>query len=307
MKVRGSLAQATKKNLNESLNADMLERIAKDIFPDYDLHLRTGFPPNIPLTGQVAAGRIVDDSVEEGRYLQLLERLARLDREGFMGRAYRINGLYDLIKAVEAEGYLWDAETSHLMEDPRIRRTPNWGRLIEGEEFRFSLLRIDVVKNSRIVKVHGENLARDAFDDLRGIMARVVERRSGRVWDWQGDGALAGFLFGHSTTASVLAGMALLHELFLYDRLHNRIGEPLRVRAAVHTGPLRYHEDPREIMKQETVREVMEIESRWTHPGSLVISPAVAPTLDRVILDRFKAANGDSSRYLAYEIRLGGI
>ncbi len=306
MKVRGSLAQTTKKCLNESLNADMLERIAKDIFPDYDLHARTGFPPNIPLTGPVAAGRIVDDAVEEGRYLQLVERLARLDREGFMGRPYRISGLRDLVKGVEAEGYLWDAETEHLMEDPRIRRTPNWGRLIEDEEFRFSMLRVDVVKNSRLVKIHGESAARDAFDDLRSMLSRVVERRSGRIWSWQGDGALAGFLFGHSTTASVLAGMALLHELFLYDRLHNRIGEPLKVRAAVHTGLLRYCEDAREIMKQETAHEVMEIESRWTPPGSLVISPAVAPTLDRVLLDRFKPVSGDSSRYLAYDIRLGG-
>ncbi|HTX71988.1 MAG TPA: hypothetical protein VMC79_04110 [Rectinemataceae bacterium] len=306
MKVRGSLAQITKKCLNESLTPDMLERVAKDIFPEYDLRARTGFTSNVPLTGPVAASRIVDDAVDEGRYLLLVERLARLDREGFMGRAYRISGLRELIKGVEAEGYLWDAETEHLMEDPRIRRTPNWGRLLEGEEFRFSLLRVDIVQNSQIVKVHGESAARDAFEDLRSILARVVELRSGRVWSWQGDGALAGFLFGHSTTASVLAGMALLHELFLYDRLHNRIGQPLKVRAAVHTGPLRYRDDPREIMKQETTREVLDMESRFTPPGALAISPAVAPTLDRVILDRFRPADEDSSRLLLYEVRLGG-
>ena len=204
-----------KKSLYESLNAEMLERVAQDLIPDYDLCQRTGFPPNIPMQGQTAASRIVDDIVAEDLFLHFIERLVQLDREGFMGRSYRVAGLRELFKSIGSEGYLWDSETSHFMEDPRIRRTHNWGRLLQGEELRFSLLRVDVVRNSRIVKVHGETAARGAYEDLRGMLARCAERRSGRIWSWEGDGALAAFLFGHSTTSSVLAGMALLHELFI--------------------------------------------------------------------------------------------
>lgn len=294
-----------KKSLYESLNADMLERVARDVIADYDLRGRTGFPPNIPLQGQTAASRIVDDMVEDDLVLHFVERLALLDREGFMGRSYRIGGLREIFKAIGAEGYLWDIETGRFMEDPRIRRTQNWGRLIPGEELRFSLLRVDVVKNSRIVKVHGETAARGTFEDLRAIIARCAERRTGRMWSWEGDGALAAFLFGHSTTSSVLAGMALLHELFIYNRAYNRIGESVRIRAAVHTGPIRYVADVGEILKQETCREVIESESRWTPPDALSISPAVAGTLDRVILDRFKPAPESGSRALVYSVGLG--
>ncbi len=305
MKIRGTLSQMLKKCLYESLNADMLERVARDVIADYDLRGRTGFPPNIPLQGQTAASRIVDDVVEEDLFLHFVERLALLDREGFMGRSYRIGGLREIFKAIGAEGYLWDVDTGRFMEDPRIRRTQNWGRLIPGEELRFSLLRVDVVKNSRIVKVHGETAARGTFEDLRAIIARCSERRSGRVWSWEGDGALAAFLFGHSTTSSVLAGMALLHELFIYNRAYNRIGESVRIRAAVHTVPIRYLSDVGEILKQETCREVIESESRWTPPDALSISPAVAGTLDRVILDRFKPAAESGSRALVYTVGLG--
>ena len=296
-----------KKSLYESLNAEMLERVAQDLIPDYDLCQRTGFPPNIPMQGQTAASRIVDDIVAEDLFLHFIERLVQLDREGFMGRSYRVAGLRELFKSIGSEGYLWDSETSHFMEDPRIRRTHNWGRLLQGEELRFSLLRVDVVRNSRIVKVHGETAARGAYEDLRGMLARCAERRSGRIWSWEGDGALAAFLFGHSTTSSVLAGMALLHELFIYNRAYNRIGESVSVRAAVHTGPIRYFSEVGEILKQETCREVIESESRWTPPDGLSISPAVAGTLDRVILDRFKPGPEALSRALVYSIGLGGV
>ncbi len=303
MRVKGSLSQMLKKNLNESLSAEMLERMARDVIPGYDLHERTGFPANIPLQGQTAASRVVDDMVEEDLFLHFIERLVRLDREGFMGRSYRVAGLREVFKSIGAEGYIWDAETSRFMEDPHIKRSQNWGRLIPGEELRFSLLRVDVVKNSHIVKVHGESAARGAYEDLRSMLARCAESRAGRVWSWEGDGALAAFLFGHSTTSSVLAGMALLHELYIYNRFYNRIGESVRVRAAVHTGPIRFHTEVGEILKQETCREVIESESRSTPPDALSISPAVAGTLDRVILDRFRSGAG--SRALVYSIEAG--
>jgi hypothetical protein len=294
-----------KKCLVESLNAEMQERVAQDVIEGYDLRARTGFPPNIPMQGQTAAARIVDDVVEEGLFLHFVERLARLDREGFMGRSYRIASLREIFKQVGAEGYLWDPETSRFMEDPRIRRTPNWGRLAPGEDLRFSLLRVDIVNNSRIVKVHGEAAARGAYEDLRAILARVVERRSGRIWSTEGDGALAAFLFGHSATLSVLSGMALVHELFVYNRAYSKIGEPLRVRAAVHTGPLRYRADVGEMIKQETCQEVVEAESKWTPPDCLAVTRAVAGTLDPVLLDRFKAAPESGGRALVYSVSLG--
>jgi len=290
-----------KKCLYESLDADMIERVARDVLPDYDLRERTGFPPNIPVQAQTAASRVVDDCAAEERFLHLAERLARLDHEGFMGRPYRIAGLRELSKAIGSEGYVWDQETARFMEDPRIRRTPDWGRLAPGEELRFSLLRIDVVKNSRIVKKHGESAARGVYDELRGMLARCAERRSGRIWSWEGDGALAAFLFGHSTTTCVLAGIALMNELFMYNRTGNRLGEPLRIRAAAHTGPLRYDPDFKELLKQETCREVGEAEARWTPPDAFTITPAVAGTLDRVLSDRFKPITDDGSRLLAYD------
>ncbi|MBL8967344.1 MAG: hypothetical protein JNG85_10055 [Spirochaetaceae bacterium] len=304
MKVKSNLSIATKRCLHESLAPEIFARIAKEVLPGYDLPARTGFPATVPVPGQLAAARFVDDVIAEDRFLILIERLARLDREGFMGRPHRVDGLQSIMRSVAVEGYVWDETTELFMEDSRIRRTPDWGRLLEGEERRFTLLRADVVKNSRLVRVHGEAAARGAFEDLRNIFARCVEHRQGRVWRWEGDGALAAFLFGHSTTSAVLAGISLLNELFLYDRMHNSLGEPLKIRAAVHTGPLRYSNDIGVLCKQETIMEVADAEANQTPVGALSMTPAVAATLDRVLLDRFHPAAESGSRLLVYEIKL---
>lgn len=307
MKVRSNLAQVTKKSLSEATNLDMMARVARDVFPSYDLHERTGFPSTVPISPQVAAYHIVNDAILENRFLHLAERLILLDREGYMGRRYPVPGLGEIVRLIRTEGYVWDEETELFMEDPRVRRTPNWGRLLDEDEFSFAVLRLDVANNSKMVQIHGEKAMRGAIEDLRQIIARCVEVRTGRIWNWEGDGALAGFLFGQRTIQAVLAGMAILHELFLYDRLHNRLGEPLRVRAAVHTGDFRYHSDPEKLVKQEIIQETVEIESRLTPIGSLVITPAVAPTLDRVVLDRFHPVpHSLDSRLLAYEVHVEG-
>ncbi len=307
MKVRSNLAQITKKSLCEAINLDMMTRVARDVFPSYDLRERSGFPSTVPLSPQLAAHHIVSDAVLENRFLHLVERMIQLDREGYMGRRYPVPFLAEIVKLIRAEGFLWDEDTDLFMEDPRVRRTPNWGRVLDNEEFRFAVLRLDVANNSRMVLAHGEEPMRGAMDDLRQIVSRCVEVRTGRVWQWEGDGSLAGFLFGPRTIGAVLAGMAILHELFLYNRLHNRLGEPLRIRAAVHTGTLRYQADPGELVKQETVQEAVEIESEMTPVGSLVITPAVAPTLDRVILDRFRPiSHAPNNRLLSYEVSVEG-
>ena len=307
MKVRTNLAQLAKKSLCEAINIDMMSRVAREVFPSYDLHERTGFPSTVPITSQLAAHHIVNDAIVENRFLHLAEQLILLDREGYMGRRYPVPGLAEIFKLIRSEGYIWDDETELFMEDPRVRRTPNWGRLLDEDEFRFAVLRLDVANNSRMVQKHGDNAMRGALEDLRQIVSRCIEFRKGRIWRWEGDGALAGFLFGSRVMEAVLSGIAILHELFLYDRLHNRLGEPLRIRAAVHTGSFRYYSDPERLIKQEIIEETEEIESRLTPVGSLVITPAVAPSLDRVILDRFHhIQHFPDSRLLAYEIRMEG-
>jgi hypothetical protein len=303
-KVRAALIRIAKTALGDSLPAEMTGKIAKDVISGYDLNIRTGFPDSIPISSQIAASAVVDDAIACGRFISLVERLAVLEREGFMGRTYRIPALRDLLKAIQAEGFLWDENTRRFMENPAIRRTPNWGCMLEHEEYRFSLLKVDIVKNSKLVKRHGEGAAREAYGELRERFTRIVEQRLGRVWKWEGDGGVAAFHYGHSATSAALAGMAFLHDLFLFNRTANDLGEHISVRAASHSGPLVYRASYDDISKQETAKETAELEAKRTPADTLCISAAIARSLDRVIIDRFRGEKVDGVPVFLYGVAL---
>jgi hypothetical protein len=307
MKVRKELVQLARRTLLEAVPPEMHHKLARELFDGYDLHEATGFPANIPIPPQVAAQTIVDDSLRLDRFLELIELFVRLDQSGFMGRNYPIPQLREIVKLIAAEDFVWDSHTGMFMEDQRRRRTPGWGRIRSGEEHRFSLLRIDIARNSRLVRTHRPAEVRRAYGDLREMFTRTVEDRGGRVWSWEGDGALAAFHFGHATTQATLAGMALLHDLFLYNRFDNPLGEALHIRTAAHTGPLRFTEDGNEIKRQETCKEVIDLEENCAPSDYLAISAAVAPTLDRVLLDRFKPLESKNAWLVyGYTIRMEG-
>lgn len=305
MRIRSSLAAISAKALYESLPVEMMVRLADRFIPGYDAHERTGYPLNIPIPAQEAARRVVADAIVSERYLDFVEALIDLDRRGFMGKPYPVSGIRDICKAVAAEGYAFDQGTGLFMEDPRVRRSSNWGRLHEGEEAMFAFLRLDIVKNSELVRSHGAEAAARAYADLREIVARASESRGGRVWAWEGDGGLVAFRFGHQATAAALTGMSILHELFLYNRFSNRIGSPLKIREAAHAGLAHWSPLESEIKKLETVKETVEIESSMTPPDALAISSALAPSLDRVIQERFRASKGQAGhRVFVYSIEM---
>ncbi len=276
------------KALYESLSSDMIVRLARIILPGYDLNDRTGIQENIPITAQMAAEQVVRDLIASGEFLRFIELLISVDERGFMGRIYRIVRLHELVKAVLDDGYDFDRVTGLFVEDSGSRASPDWGRLQEGEERPMALLRLDIAKNSQIVKDNEKEKVDAAYERLRTIVSQSVVSRMGRVWFWEGDGCLCGFLFAHKEKAAILAGMEILHEVFLYNRLANPLSSPLRVRIAAHAGPVRYSANPGALRKNETVREIGEIEAHGTPIDGLGASANLFLSLDRIIQDRFR-------------------
>ncbi|MFQ3546872.1 MAG: hypothetical protein SNJ56_00910 [Termitinemataceae bacterium] len=287
MRVRSGLYRLTCKVLYESLSMEMIVRLGKTMLPGYDIHERSGIPENIPITAQNAAEQVVQDIIAEGRYLQLLELLIRIDRDGFMGREYHLLYMRDLLKQVLDEGYSYDGATGCFMENSQQQISPNWGRLAEGDEFQLALLRLDIVQNSALVREHNKNQIDKAYEDLRTMVSRSVLPRMGRIWYWEGDGCLAAFVFGKKERSAVVAGMELLHNLFFYNRTANPLSRDLQIRLAIHGGPIKYTQDTLALKKNETIREIAEIESKFGSPGSLVVTSNVFLSIDRVIQDCF--------------------
>jgi class 3 adenylate cyclase len=246
-------------------------RFVKMVSPAYDIYKRSGYPAGHPIANQDAANRIVTDMINDGLFVDFVERLIQIDSKGFMGRKYQLRGLDDMINGVIENGYTYDKMSGQFMENQQERISLNWGRLRNGDEKQLTVLRLDVVGNSALVKEHPRANVEKAFRDLREITAKAVVSRYGRLWSWEGDGALAAFMFGDKDRMAVFSGMEILHELFLYNRLRNPLTSPIKVRIGVHAGPVRYFSNINDSMKGETIRQALHLES-ITAPNTLAIS-----------------------------------
>ncbi|HAP43912.1 MAG: hypothetical protein A2087_09230 [Spirochaetes bacterium GWD1_61_31] len=300
MRVRNALKSATIKSLYESFGVQMLLTAGHMLIDSYDIYERTGCPVNIPLTGQHIARQLFDDAAGENLYLELIELLVSLEKDGYMGRTYPVKGLREIIKAILAEGFLYDAETGKFYENPQVSTTPNWGRLQEGRQYQVALLKIDIVGNSKHVRENQPALIQQVYEDLKAIVNTCTLKRQGRLWFWEGDGGVLAFHYDDPYACAILTAMEILQKWFLFNSLKNQLKTPLQVRMAVHAGGVFYSANEAVLKRNETIREVFDMESTATPPNAVTIIQNAARQLDKIILDDFSRLSGEDGRGMLY-------
>jgi class 3 adenylate cyclase len=274
MMSHAALESLVVRSLSHSLSVDLMIKIAKKIIPDYDIHERSGFPPNIPIPRVDAARQIFGDIQRAGSLLKLAETLIDVHYNGQMGRPVRVQFLGRIISEVEAQGYRYSTADRVFVEAASREKTMGWGTLQEDGTYDFALLRADIVGNAKLVRMYDRDDVNTAFDKTRELMRRAVEKRNGRIWSWEGDGGLAAFYFVDKNIQATLCGMEIIHELFLFNLLQSPLPESLSVRLAVHSGPCKFLSSGKDTAS-ETIRRVEEIESKFTKPDSLTVSPGI--------------------------------
>ena len=291
MKVQSRFATLFVRALAQSMSVDQMQRAARKVIPDYDIHERSGFPTNIPMPRADAAKYILKDFLKQGSFLGFIEALVDLATRGDMGREVKIPLLASIIAEVEEQGYAYSREKGVFVEAGGRERTMGWGTLTEGRTYEFALLRVDIVRSSDLVRRYPRDLVSEAYANVRAIVTRLVEKRDGRIWTWEGDGAIAAFYFADKTIQATLCGMEIVHELFLYNLVGRSLPEPLRARAAVHAGPCMFVRSFRESVG-DTVKHVELLEASYTLPGFLTVSAGVYTDLGSKLSPLFTPVPG---------------
>ena len=292
-----------RKSLYTSLSVADMIRFAMMVNPDYDIYKRSGYPDGYPIANQDAASRIAIDMVQDGYYVDFVEMLIKVDSQGYMGRRYELKGMNEIVTNVIQAGYSYDKTTGQFFENQQERITKNWGRLLEGAERQMAVMRLDIAGNSTLVKENPGNLIEKAYGDLRKIVTRAVVSRLGRLWSWEGDGALGVFMLGNYSRMAIFAGMEILNEMFLYNKIDNPLKSGIMLRLSVHSGNLAYSESETECLKADTVRKAITLESKAALPNSLVISESLAVTQDQALLDIFGSQKtAGAEKYRVYQV-----
>lgn len=304
-RVGSALISHTIRALAQSMSPKIMVVLARKLIPGYDLYARTGFPTSIAIPNKDAARQIVSDIVKSGQFLELILLLVEVGEKGHMGRRYAIPYMREILRGVYDMGFLYDPANKIFMENPELNRTRNWGALREDTTYTLAFLRIDIVGNLKIVRENPAEKVNAAYDALREMTYQAVGRRNGRIWGWDGDGGVGAFFVGNRNQSAVLAGMELLHEIFIYNRVSCPLKDPVVIRAAVHSGPFDYTTDEEEMKANETVKRTTRIESKHTKPGTLTISPVVKLMLDHIVAVEFTPFMGkDHLEYFNYALEL---
>lgn len=287
MLIKTRLRNMAVRALCESMTVKLMIDHTRELIANYDLHRRMRLRESISIPSANAAKQIVDDICQGQLFPAFVQLLIDTQYKGFKGRIYPIAHLSTIIHEFQSHGYIFDQANGMFIENSRIMKSINWGVLRAGEDYELTFLRFDIAGNSRIVRANAAKKVQKAYQDFYTIVGNAVDRRNGRLWNLEGDGGLAAFAFSLKDTAAALSAVECLHELFLYNRTRCALSGPLAVRFALHSGRHVYSADMESLKKSDPVKEILDIEARFTRPGSCTASNKVLIATDRRIADLF--------------------
>ena len=303
MSVSSKLDTLIARALSQSMGVELMEQLAGRIVPEYNLHERTGFPQTVPIPQIDAAQQITGDMRQANLLPRFVEVLIQVDRHGVMGRQVPIRSLSPIVAEIESLGFLFNEEYGIFVEGEGGAKTKGWGLLRQGTIYELSFLKLDIVNNTLLVRKYPPSTIRRVYASLKQTFSSLVQKRGGRVWCWEGDGGLAAFYFANKNVQATLTGMEMILELTLYNLFDCPLDKPLNVRQAVHTGPCQFLEKAEQI-RSDTLRRLELIESKYTAPNNLAISPGVYTDLGTK-LERFFQPLEISHRNYLYTYSLG--
>jgi class 3 adenylate cyclase len=179
-----------------------------------------------------------------------------------------------------------------------------WGQLRDQSEYRLCLLRVDTVGSTPTARASRTDAVRATFSELAAHVETRVTAQGGRKWNWASDGGLFAFYSTSITQmaeSAVTAAINIIENLVAFNRTQNQIGLPIQLRAAVHSGHIRYLSDTGSITSDE-INFVCKLESATT-PDSISISDGVYKELRGELRNRFRAC----STFLEHKIWAPGI
>lgn len=306
MRVSGWLMHLAMRALAESMDVRSMIHLVRRLIPNYDIYERSGFSSNISIPNKDAASQIVRDVCDQDLVLDFIILLIDIHETGLGGRRYRVPYLQEMLGEIRKAGLLYDEESKMFFEDSRVRRTRNWGVLREYEEYLFTLLRLDIVGNSSLVRENPDEVIQATYSDLRSIVQMAAEKRNGRIWKWEGDGGIVAFYFSSKNIHAVLSAIEIIHELHLYNTVRCILNKPLRVRIAVHSGACQYLHNSDDV-KSDAIKKIMEMEEKYTQPNTVTISKTVFNMVHQALLEMLEPVNyGANTSYYTYRLKWEG-
>ncbi|MFO7729524.1 MAG: adenylate/guanylate cyclase domain-containing protein [Spirochaetia bacterium] len=259
--------------LTKHLKPNQIDAIGRMLFKRYNSHEKLGIDDHITIPRRRAAEALIDDCLDGKKEEDLIKCLIELDGSDLLGKPVTFDNIESFMKDMVSSGYLYDYKKRKikiLKTDPN--ELPNWGALREGKNYEVTVVSIDIVGNSVLVKKYGMKKIERMYAKFWNLLRRVLSVYDGRIWSWSGDGGLVAFAFKDHQTRAVLFALELQSVLSVFNVDPSLpIDEAISLRIGLDTGNMKFSQNTGQIVS-ETINYAAHLEKSFTSPGKVSIS-----------------------------------
>jgi len=313
-----ALKQRTEELISPALRNDLVELIAGAFSPDaidelgrltfgpYSTHEVAGEDSHITISRRRAARLLVGYAETRFKLSEIIRLIAELDGGIFLGKHLTVKGIEGFFNSLARVGVVYDPTRRrlyHTRDD--IRALKNWGCLRDGRTYDISVISVDIVGNSLLVRDNGAKTMEKLYYRFREFLDRKLSEYDGRVWNWAGDGGILAFAFDGCIDRAVKCAIDIQTSLPLFNvSSDNPINRHIALRTSVDTGKIRFYSDTGRIVS-EIINYAAHLEKSATEPGKVSISDRARAGTDPKILSIFEdAGRFEGLPYVATQRRL---
>jgi class 3 adenylate cyclase len=274
-----------------AFGSDGVDELGRLAFGEYSSHEIAGEDSNITISRRRAARLFVEYAEQREKLAAIIRLVAELDGGVFCGKQLSIPGIEAFFNCLARIGIVYDPDKRrlyHTKED--IKQLKNWGSLRDGRSYDVSIISVDIVGNSVLVREYGTKTMEKLYYLLRRFLDRKLAEYDGRVWNWAGDGGILAFAFNDNVNRAVKCAIDIQTSLPLFNiSPENPVNRRVVLRTAIDTGQVRFYSDTGRIVS-DIINYAAHLEKAATEPGRISISERVTSGTDPKILSIFEDA-----------------
>jgi class 3 adenylate cyclase len=271
-----SLKQEVIEILAATFKANEINEIGVILFRNFDLHQVSGTRSIETISSRRAATILVEFCMDKKGETALLEFLIQIEDSVFLGHNVSVEGLETFLLKLSQYGYFYNPVKRKIVSgknDPMDMK--NWGALKEGKSYGMTILSLDIVENSRLVKKYGSGKMKKLYASLWTFLRERLVSYNGRIWSWAGDGGLIAFAMKKHLIHSVKFAMEVQTLMLLLNHDPSYpLKEPILLRIGMDTGKVPFSFNTGEIVS-EVINCAAHIEKGVCLPGHIAVSARV--------------------------------
>jgi class 3 adenylate cyclase len=271
-----------------SFTTDGVDELGRLLFRSYSSHAIAGADNHITISRQRAARLLVDEAESRSRLPELVKLVAELDGGVFMGKRLDVKDIEVFFSSLARLGVVYDPVRRRLRHTKEeIQRLKNWGSLRDGKTYDITVVSLDIVGNSRLVRANGAKTMERLYFELWRFIERKLDDYDGRMWSWAGDGGLLAFTLSDHVNRAAMCAIDIQSSLPLFNISPGTpIAERVELRLGIDTGPVTFASDTGRIVS-DVINYAAHLEKSATQPGSISMSERVVAGCDPRILTIF--------------------